>query len=510
MDNADQEIDPEQEELRRKKQEKLLAKKAAAREAQNQLYRVSDQFINYPDHHPVTFRVACKKSKINYEHLTRERNFSNHTEKEFFAGWETLCLQVCSDQLVEELRQQQQCFGTVFDRKNEIIRRLVGVRDEIQEIHTKCLTRLRNVIDYYIRLKDYLTATMLKRYETESQALLKAFREEVESKETFSSFQLELLDASLAELLSKMKQDELADREWLLESNNQNISAQVEKCEIICDKKFTEMSALYQRLRATLDDYFQTVLYPERKQSYERLVYYTELEQQAIDQRRCQLSVLQMRKTQLDHTLTIAHIGGRRKLRTRNNYRRLLEMKLKLLKEQQKELDVEHHQCIKWICSFTHRLKNVLSEHLTWGNKIAKVGLICTQYETEQDQKYAAKRFQQDEEQCAHNEHDDMFSTLTSKINRVEAINIILREERTRLRSENNDLKTKFKAYCALHKTTNPEQLVLSGHEVVAPVCRAIAVNFQRQKVFTWLCLNHNILTIRLGNSPHDIRHLEG
>lgn len=41
MDNADQEIDTKQEELRRKKQEKLLAKKAAAREAQNQLYRVS-------------------------------------------------------------------------------------------------------------------------------------------------------------------------------------------------------------------------------------------------------------------------------------------------------------------------------------------------------------------------------------------------------------------------------------------------------------------------------------
>uniref|UniRef100_A0A182LX78 Dynein regulatory complex subunit 2 n=1 Tax=Anopheles culicifacies TaxID=139723 RepID=A0A182LX78_9DIPT len=437
MDNADEEADARQEELRRKKQEKLLAKKAAARETQNQLYR---------------------------DHLKREREFSDQTEKTFFADWETLCVKVCSDQLVEELRQQQQCFGTVFDRKNEIIQRLVGVRDEIQEIHTKCLTRLGNVIDYYIRLKDYLTATMLKRYETESQTLLKEFREEVESKESFSSSQMEVLDASLAELLSKMKQDELADREWLLESNNQNISAQVEKCEIIRDTKYTEMSALYQRLRATLDDYFQTVLYPERKQSYQQLVYYTELEQQAIDQRRCQLSVLQMKKTQLDHTLTIAHIGGRRKLRTRNNYRRLLELKLQLLKEQQKEQDVEHHECIKWICSFTHHLKNVLSEHLTWGQRIAKVGLICTQYETEQDQKYATKWFQQDEEL-----QDGMFNTLNNKINRVEAINIILREERVRLRQENDDLKTKFKTYCTLHKITNPDQLVLCGHEVVAP-----------------------------------------
>lgn len=56
-----------------------------------------------------------------------------------------------SGQLVEELRQQQQCFGTVFDRKNECIRRLVGAQEEVQEIHTKCLARLGNVLDYYIR-----------------------------------------------------------------------------------------------------------------------------------------------------------------------------------------------------------------------------------------------------------------------------------------------------------------------------------------------------------------------
>ncbi|XP_053663620.1 serine/threonine-protein kinase 10-like [Anopheles marshallii] len=445
MDNTDQEIDTKQEELRHKKQEKLLAKKTAAQKAQNQLYR---------------------------DHLNREREFSVQTEKTFFAGWETLCSQVRSDQLAEELRQQKQCFGTVFDRKNEIIQRLVGVRDEVQEIHTKCLARLGNVIDYYIRLKDYLTATMLKHYETEAQNLLKDFREEVESKESFSCSQMEELDASLAELLSKMKQDKSADREWLLESNNQNISAQVEKCEIIRDKKYAEMSALYRRLRATLDSYFQTVLYRERKQSYDRLVYYTELEQQAIEQRRCQVAVLQMKKTQLDHTLTLTNIGERRKLRTRHNYRRLLEMKVQLLKEQQKQLDVEHHQCMKKICSFTHHLKNVLTEHLAWGNRIAKLGLICTQYETEQDQKYAAKWLREDGDDSnalGHNELDDLFGTLTNKINRIEAFNIIYREERTRLKIENNDLKTKFKAYCELHKITNQEKLLLCSHEVVAP-----------------------------------------
>ncbi|XP_052895650.1 uncharacterized protein LOC128302842 [Anopheles moucheti] len=445
MDNPDQEIDTKQEELRRKKQEKLLAKKIAAQEAQNQLYR---------------------------DHLTREREFSAQTEKAFFGGWETLCSKVRSEQLAEELRQQQQCFGTVFDRKNEIIQRLVGVRDGIQEIHTKCLSRLGNVIDYYIRLKDYRTTALLERYESETQTLLKDFREEVESKESFSCSQMEELDASLAQLLSKMKQDELADREWLLESNNQNINAQVEKFEIIRDKKYAEMNALYWRLRAILEDYFQIVLFPEREQSYDRLVYYTELEQQAIERRRCQEAVLQMKKTQLDHTLTLANIGGRRKLRTRHNYRRLLEMKVQLLKEQQKEVDVEHHQCMTWICSFTHHLKNVLTEHLDWGNRIAKLGLICTQYETEQDQQYAAKWFRQDQNDSNAldpNEPDDMFGTLTYKINRIEAFNIILREERIRLKSENNDLKTKFKAYCELHKITNQENLLLCSHEVVAP-----------------------------------------
>uniref|UniRef100_A0A182PMT4 Dynein regulatory complex protein 1/2 N-terminal domain-containing protein n=1 Tax=Anopheles epiroticus TaxID=199890 RepID=A0A182PMT4_9DIPT len=443
MDNADQETDTKQEELRRKKQEKLLAKNAAAREAQNQLYR---------------------------DHLKREYGFSDQTEQTFFADWEALCEKVQSGQLAEELRAQQQCFGTTFDRKNECIRRLVGVRDEVQEVHTKCLARLGSVIDYFIRLKDYLTATMLERYEAESQKLLKEFREEVESKESFSDAQTELLEASLAELMSKMRQDELADREWLLEANNLNISAQVEKCEIIRDKKFTEMSALYRQLRATLDDYFQTVLSPERKQTYDRLVYYTELEQQGIDERNCQLAVLQFKKAQLDHSLTLARIGGRRKLRTRNNYRRLLEMKLQLLKQQQKQQDDEHQRCMKWICSFTHHLSKLLTEHLAWGEKIAKQALICTQYETEQDQRYAAKWFraEPDENQDVP-EHDSTFDFLLHKINRIEAINIVLREEKLLLQRENEELQTKFKAYCGLHKVTEPEKLRLCGREAVDP-----------------------------------------
>uniref|UniRef100_A0A182K0B8 Dynein regulatory complex subunit 2 n=1 Tax=Anopheles christyi TaxID=43041 RepID=A0A182K0B8_9DIPT len=447
MDNADQEIDTKQEELRRKKQAKLLAKKAAAREAQNQLY---------------------------LDHLKRERDFSNQTEQAFISDWETLCAKVQSGQLVEELRQQQQCFGTVFDRKNECIRRLVGVRDEVQEIHTKCLARLGSVIDYYIReidglgLKDFLTATMLERYETETQKMLKEFREEVESKESFSSTQMALLDASLAQLQSKMKQNELNDREWLHDANNQNISAQVEKCDIIRDKKFNEMSALYRQLRATLDSYFQTVLYPERKQTYDRLVYYTELEQQAIERRRCQVAVLQITRAQLDHSLTLARIGGRRKLRTRHNYRRLLEMKVLLLKEQQKHLDNEHERSVKWICSFTHQLKKLLAEHLVWGEKIAKTALICTQYETEQDQRYVGKWFQDDQDETMEQlDHDGTFDYLINKINRIESINIVLREEKLRLKRENEELQTKFKAYCGLHKITDPEKLHLCGREAV-------------------------------------------
>uniref|UniRef100_A0A182NIA9 Dynein regulatory complex subunit 2 n=1 Tax=Anopheles dirus TaxID=7168 RepID=A0A182NIA9_9DIPT len=435
MDSTnEQEIDPEQEELRRKKQEKLLAKKTAATAAQNQLYR---------------------------DHLKREREFSDQTQRSFFAGWETLCEGIRTEELAEELRQQQQCFGTVVDRKNGHIERLVGVRDEIGEIHTKCLHRLGNIVDYYVRLKDFMSATMLERYESDCQTLLKEFREEAANKETCSTSQLQMLDTSLAELMSKIKQDELADREWLLETNLENTSAQVEKCEIIRDKKYAEMVELHQRLRATLDDYFQTVLYPERKQTYDQLVYYIELEQSAIEDRRRKLDAMQRRKAQLERSLTHARIGGKAKLQTRRNYRRLLEMKLLVLKEQHQQLDDDHHQRLKWICSFTHHLKALLTEHLKWGERIAKLGLICTQHETDQDRKYAERWFKQPEEQ--QEAHDDTFDCLTNKVNRIEAINMILREERARLRRENEQLKSKFKSYCSLQKQTDPEQLLLAG-----------------------------------------------
>uniref|UniRef100_A0A182QXT9 Dynein regulatory complex subunit 2 n=1 Tax=Anopheles farauti TaxID=69004 RepID=A0A182QXT9_9DIPT len=437
MDNAGQEIDPAQEELRRKKQEKLLAKKAAATEAQNQLYR---------------------------DHLKRERDFSDQTQRKLFADWETLCERIRTEELAEELRQQQRCFGTVVDRKNGHIERLVGVRDEIGAIHTKCLNRLRNIIDYYIRLKDFMSATMLERYESDCQKLLQQFREEVSNKQTYSSTEMQTLDASLEELMAKIKQDELTDREWFLESNLENISAQVEKCEIIRDKKCTEMAKLQQRLRATLDDYFQTVLYPDRKQTYDQLVYYTELEQQAIEGRRRELDELQRKKAQLERTLTLARIGGKRKLQTRRSYRRLLEVKLQLLKEQLQQLDDEHHQRLKSICSFTHHLKAQLTEHLRWGERVAKLGLICTQYETDQDRTYA-KRWSSSEEK-PHEPADDTFDCLTNKINRIEAINIILREERSRLRHENEQLQSKFKSYCSLQKANAPEKLHLCGQTV--------------------------------------------
>ncbi|XP_053675366.1 dynein regulatory complex subunit 2-like [Anopheles nili] len=438
MDNAE-ETDPEQDALRRKKQEKLLAKKAAAREAQNQLYR---------------------------DHLARERGFSDETQRAFFASWETLCEQVRSEQLAEELRQQQQCFGTVIDRKNACIERLIGVRDRIGETHTKCLQRLGNIVSYYIRLKDFLTSSILERYDADFKHLMEEFRAEVFSKESFSCSQMEMLDSSLAELLAKMKQDELTDHEWFLERNTENISTQVEKCEISRDKKLAEMSALYRRLKETLDEFFQTILHPERKQSYDRLVSYTYIEEKAIEHRRCQLVALQLKKVHLEHSLTLAQIGGRRKLRTRHTVQKLLVMEVNKLKDQQTKQDANHQRLLRWICSVTHHLKELLTGHLVWGDHIAQAGLICTQYETDHDRQYAAKWFQQTDETDTDG-RDHTFDFLTDKINRVEAINLILREQRDMLRRENEELKTKFKSYCSLHKISDSKGLCLYGKEAV-------------------------------------------
>ncbi|KFB49316.1 AGAP006596-PA-like protein [Anopheles sinensis] len=441
MDKAQQQNDPEQELQRRRKAEKLLAKKAAAREVQNQQYK---------------------------DHLRRERAFSDQTQRKFFDSWETLCAQVKCEQMVEELRQQQQCFGTVFDRKNGCIDRLLAVRDEIGEIHDKCLRRLDKIIDYFIRLKDFMTATMLQRYDADCLNLFMDFREEAASKEEHACSQMEILDASLEELLQKMKQDEKADSDWLLEQNTINKCAQIEKCEIMRDKKYKEMDDLYCQLRTTLDRYFQTVLFPERKKSYDQLLYYTQLEQQGIEKRRCQIAIAQLKKTQLEHTLALVRIGGRRRLRTQHNYRRLLEHKLSVLKEKQQRLDEDHQTRLKQTCSITHRIQQILSEHLSWGEKIVKQASICAQYETEQDQQFASKWFRDGASESDLDVEDPRyFEYLMHKINRVEAIAIILREEKIALERENDALRVKFKAFCKLHKTTDPEQLLLCGQEVI-------------------------------------------
>ncbi|XP_052859820.1 uncharacterized protein LOC128267069 [Anopheles cruzii] len=433
MENGGQETDP-QELKRRRKAEQLLARKAATQEAQNL------QFKN---------------------HLTRERGFSDETESKFFGQWERMVDQVKSEQLLEDLKQLQQGLGTVVDRKNGCIRRLVTFREEIGGIHDQCLRRLRNIIEYYIRLKDFLTATMMAQYQEDRQKLLNEFSEEAAMNEDYGTCQMDQLEASLARLREKMAREATDDHNWRLECADANISLQVEKCEILRDRKYTEMVSLYRRLQATLGEYFRTVLFPERHASYDRLVASTRHQQEGIEQRRCQIAVLTLKQTQLDHTLTLARIGGRRKLNTQRNCRLLLELKVHLLKQQQQRLTEDYRLKLREVCSITHHLKTLLADHLLWGERVAKLARLCAQYETDQDARFAARWF--------HDPDDDdggLYGTLFRKINRIEAINIVLREERAILRHQNEALQSTVRVYCGRHKAGDPERLRLCGQVI--------------------------------------------
>ncbi|XP_050090930.1 uncharacterized protein LOC126574650 [Anopheles aquasalis] len=433
MDDQGDEMDP-QELKKRKKQEKLLAKRAEAMAAQNQ---------------------QCKN------HLVRELGFSSQSERKLFEHWERMCTEVKCEQMLEDLRYLQQSVGTVVDGKNCWIDRMVTFRDEIGAIHDKCLHRMKSILDYYIRLKNFLTTTMMAQYQEDRTKLLEEFGEEALAKEEYSSSQMEQLEAALASLKKKMAQDERNDHNWRLECNDANISVQLEKCEILRDKKYTELTTLYRQLQATLDEYFRTVLFPERQKSYQRLVQDTQAAEQGIEKRRNQIAVLQMRKTQLDNTLTLARIAGRRKLNTRRNYRKLLELKLHLLKEQERGQAKDHQARLREICHITHQLKKLLREHLLWGEKVAKLARTCAQYETEQDVRYTGRWFKQP---C--DEATDHYEYLFAKINRIEAINIILREERTVLRGRNEELRTQLQSLCQQYKISEPEKLRLCGVEM--------------------------------------------
>lgn len=300
---------------------------------------------------------------------------------------------------------------------------------------------------------------------------------------------MEQLDAALATLKEKMAQDERNDHNWRLECNDANISVvrelhlnrqkglftyllslfpqkQLEKCEILRDKKYAELTALYRHLQATLDEYFRTVLYPERQKSYQRLVQDTQAAEQGIEKRRNQIAVMQLRKTQLDNTLTLARIAGRRKLNTHRNYRKLLELKLQLFKDQERDQAKDHRARLREVCLITHQLKRLLREHLLWGEKVAKLARTCTQYETDQDVRYAGRWFKQP---C--DDASDQYEFLFAKINRIEAINIILREERTVLRRRNEELRTQLQSLCQAYKTSEPEKLRLCGVEMVDGRC---------------------------------------
>lgn len=84
------------------------------------------------------------------DHLKREQQFSLETEKRVFKDWDQMCADVKYEELLEEMLQIKQNIQLVFDRKNYYIERLFGDRDEMEDIYSRHLQRLKRLIDCYL------------------------------------------------------------------------------------------------------------------------------------------------------------------------------------------------------------------------------------------------------------------------------------------------------------------------------------------------------------------------
>ncbi|KAL1379597.1 hypothetical protein pipiens_014780 [Culex pipiens pipiens] len=121
---ADDQPAPTKAELKKlRKLEKLRAKRAAADE----------------------LRKKCQR-----DHLKREQNFAKETEGRVFQDWEWMCSDVRLADVVEEMLQIKQNLQMVFDRKNLYIDRTLEERDEMEDIYSRNLQRIKRLIDCYL------------------------------------------------------------------------------------------------------------------------------------------------------------------------------------------------------------------------------------------------------------------------------------------------------------------------------------------------------------------------
>ncbi|EDS29572.1 kinectin [Culex quinquefasciatus] len=375
---ADDQPAPTKAELKKlRKLEKLRAKRAAADE----------------------LRKKCQR-----DHLKREQNFAKETEGRVFQDWERMCSDVRLADVVEEMLQIKQNLQMVFDRKNLCIDRTLEERDEMEDIYSRNLQRIKRLIDCYLEMHQYFVTNLAKEYVEDREDRLDDFRQEVVMK------------------------------------------LHIERRDRLRDRKTAQLEALHGDIQTVAQEYFTKILHPEKEKAFRNLYEVDLVSGRIIESNRAKIRELNGSIKLLNKRIIQVEVAGTRKIITKRLLKRNLENDIDTHKREMKKLEVQHMERMKALAGEVFHVQKHLNQLVERGKQILRLAQTCAKLECVDDRDYFKKRIDQghvgDAGQVAE------FEFFFDKINRVTAINVLLREERDKLAENNAELQRQFKQFC--------------------------------------------------------------
>ncbi|XP_039430243.1 dynein regulatory complex subunit 2-like [Culex pipiens pallens] len=417
---ADDQPAPTKAELKKlRKLEKLRAKRAAADE----------------------LRKKCQR-----DHLKREQNFAKETEGRVFQDWERMCSDVRLADVVEELLQTKQNLQMVFDRKNLYIDRTLEERDEMEDIYSRNLQRIKRLIDCYLEMHKYFVTNLAKEYVEDREDRLDDFRQEVALKLSQANECVEKMEGALISLEEEMKQGLVDDRVDFIKKNDDCINTHIERRDRLRDRKTVQLEALHGVIQTVAQEYFTKILHPEKEKAFRNLYEVDLVSGRIIESNRAKIRELNGSIKLLNKRIIQVEVAGTRKIITKRLLKRNLENDIDTHKREMKKLEVQHMERMKALAGEVFHVQKHLNRLVERGRQILRLAQTCAKLECVDDRDYFKKRIDQghvgDAGQAAE------FEFFFDKINRVTAINVLLREERDKLARENAELQRQFKQFC--------------------------------------------------------------
>ncbi|XP_055528396.1 dynein regulatory complex subunit 2-like [Wyeomyia smithii] len=389
------------------------------------------------------------KRKNIRDHLKREQHFSQQTEKRVFAQWEQMCSGVQYQSVWEDMLQIKQYMQPLLDRKNCCIERLLESRAEMEDIYMRNLQRLKRLIYYYTDIFTHFKENLSMQYRADCQKRLDEFRRDIALKKNHENECTQQMEGALISLEEVMKQDKIDDRVDFIKKNDDTLNTHIEKRDRLRDKKCEQLEHLHEKLKSVVKEYLTVTLHPEKAKAYFDLYGKDEAFRQLITDNRDKIQQSCEKIRHLNRKLLEVEIAGNRKIIAKRFEKRNLENELNRQKRTLAKLDSVHKERLKELSYEVFNVQNHLKRLFERGKLILSLARNCAKLECDDDKRYFEKRVEQGH---IANGCPTEYEFLFDKINRVEAINILLAAERDQLLQTNRELQQKFKDFCKLNK----------------------------------------------------------